>query len=271
MLKTLAAPFTIFLEEDGGEGQGGGSGEESGHSSSDDWKSSIQDESLRGNPALKDIPDVTTLARNHIELQQHLGTSLRIPGPDAGKEDWKAFTEKLVEKVPTLIPAPESDNPDSVEAIYRRLGAPDSADKYKDPDLDSKGLELSTDTLSLFREIAHENRLTQKQYEGIVKKVTERNVDTALDMQKQHETAIKGLKSEWGADYDNRMEEASNFAEQSGAPPSLIRSLSANQVHPGHPLRSDCHRRRLPRPAGYPARASFSCRTSPRARVPRLT
>lgn len=145
-------------------------------------------------------------------MRSHLGQSLRIPGPEAGEEDWQKFNKKLVEKVPTLMPSPNTEDPEQMQAVLRQLGAPESAAGYN--------LELPEQHQGLL-ELAHKHNLTRKQI-GIIEELV--GIDTA-----QREAASgdvkasqEALKSEWGAAHDERMQEVQSLLKSTDAPEAII-------------------------------------------------
>ena len=90
------------------------------------WRDNLSDE-LKAHKGLADVKDVGSLAQQFLDGQAALGTSIRVPGPEAGEDAWKAFHTKLTDKVPTLIPTPDPDNPEVMGALYKKMGRPDEA------------------------------------------------------------------------------------------------------------------------------------------------
>ena len=161
------------------------------------WHSGLSDE-YRGNESLSQIPDLNTLAKSYLDAQQYAGGSIRIPGEDASTDDWAAFNSKLTSKVPTLLNLP-SDETEARDAMYARLGRPDTKDGYKvegaDPD---------------FLDWAHENGLSTAQvkawHENTQSQTTQDNEDSDADMQAANDL----LKKEWGHAYDTKLAQAKN-------------------------------------------------------------
>ena len=96
-----------------------------------DWKETIAEE-LRSDPSIKDFKDVDSLVKSYKETKAFVGSAMRIPGPDASKEDRAAFRAKLKEKVPELVEVPEDpEKLKEVEAdLWARLGRPKEAKEY---------------------------------------------------------------------------------------------------------------------------------------------
>ena len=165
--------------------------------STESWHSGLSDE-YRGNESLSQIPDLNTLAKSYLDAQQYAGGSIRIPGEDASTDDWSAFNAKLTDKVPTLLNL-SSDEDEARNAMYARLGRPDSKDGYKvegaDPD---------------FLEWAHDNGLSTAQvkawHENTQSQAEQNNESSDAQMQEANDL----LKKEWGHAYDAKLSQAKN-------------------------------------------------------------
>ena len=93
------------------------------------WRESLPDE-IKESGALKDIPDVNTLAKSYVDAQSFIGRSIRIPGEDAG-EDVRADFKDRLSKVDGVgfIPTQESSK-EEWDSFYGKLGRPDEVDGY---------------------------------------------------------------------------------------------------------------------------------------------
>jgi len=136
-------------------------------------------EDLRSHDALKDIKDITGLARAFIDTKSMVGGMVRVPGDGASEEDRAKF--------------------------FSRIGRPDSADKYA---LEAKDVPLNEEAVKAFRSAAHHANLTTDQASAIfnwmvadqkerIGKLTESEKEAA------EKTAV-ALRSEYGAEYDRR-------------------------------------------------------------------
>jgi len=161
------------------------------------WHSGLSEE-YRGNESLSQIPDLNTLAKSYLDAQQYAGGSIRIPGEDASTDDWTAFNAKLTDKVPTLLNLPSDEN-EARDAMYARLGRPDSADGYQVEGADADFLQW-----------AHENGLSTAQVkswqENTQGQTTQEGEDYDLKMQEANDL----LKKEWGHAYDTKLSQAKN-------------------------------------------------------------
>ena len=167
---------------------------------------SLIPEDLRADPALKDFKDVGGLAKSYVNLSKLQGSSIRIPGEDAGSEDLNAFYNKLVD-VKGVMRSPDTDNKEAMDAFYTQLGRPETADGYKDSivkDDVPRGLTFDQDMLSQFKNTAHDLGLTKEQAAGIMEFELGRYDSINQQQTYQLEQARDILKTQWGNEYSNR-------------------------------------------------------------------
>ena len=144
-----------------------------------------------------------------INMRSRMGQSIRIPGEDASKEDKAAFDTRLMEKVPTLMHKPDTDDSDVMNDFYTQMGRPTEAKSYSVPELTAPdGIVLQEGLADSFKDIAFKHGLSQKQYEGVVKDYSDSTVIQAQSELGQHQDEMKGLNDEWGMKYDGNMEKA---------------------------------------------------------------
>ncbi len=147
------------------------------------------EQDLHDHDALKDFPDVSTLAKSFIDTQKKIGGMVSVPGADADAE--------------------------SRDKFYQRLGKPDSADKYA---LNSEGLELDKDAIGEFKGALHSLDLTQDQAQGLVNwlaaSTKERLDKISLTASETSEKTANDLRIAWGADYDRRRGAVENTVER---------------------------------------------------------
>lgn len=188
-------------------------------------------EDLAENPSLKKFQSAGDLAKSYLEIENFRGNSIRIPGEDAGEEQRQEFLQKVIDKVPGLMPVPNTDDPEAVAQIRRQLGAPKDAEGYTVPEVDSKGIQVDMSVAEVFKGVAAKHGLSQDQFQGIVKDITENNVNSALQTQQEIDAENLKLAGEWGHAHEQRMKQIANFAEKTEAPPELIQALSLGKVH----------------------------------------
>ena len=144
----------------------------------DKWKE-IVPEDIRNDASLKDIKDITSLAKGYVNSQKLIGSKLSIPG----ENDEAAWN-----------------------TVYDKLGRPEAADKYqvKRPEI-PEGMAYNEDLEKQFLPVAHKLGLNNKQVNALVAWQTE-TVKQEVEQYKQGmKTAEEGLKKEWGNDYANKV------------------------------------------------------------------
>lgn len=107
------------------------------------WLDSLSDD-LKGNESLKKFKDVSAVAKSYVELEKHIGGTLKIPTDTSKPEEWEAF--------------------------YNKLGRPEKPEGYgiKKPDNLPSGLEWNDDLEKGFRIFAHKNGLSDRQAQSLV-------------------------------------------------------------------------------------------------------
>jgi hypothetical protein len=134
----------------------------------------------------------------------------------------KGYTEleKFVGKDPKSMLTLPSDEKDEAgwDAIYNRLGRPESADKYAFKN--ETGIDLDADSLKAFNQMAHKERFTQKQYEAGLKAHLEvfKNLDAKANQAHEAELAKcdKALADKWGEERQKKTAEALEVAKKIG-------------------------------------------------------
>lgn len=174
-----------------------------------DWRASLPDD-LKGEAMFKDIPDVPTLAKVARDAKHALGSSVRLPGPDASPDDRKAFRDKMLAHDAELQVVTEDDR------------APKDAKAYVPP----KEYDLPESLVEALRARAVARGLTKKQWAVEVKEAAEAHSAAA-----QVRAAAQGaLKKELGEAFNERLGALAATAERLGFPGSLVESLKAGTV-----------------------------------------
>lgn len=179
--------------------------------------------------ALDDVQnskDEASFWDQYKNMRSRMGNSLSIPGEDASGEVRQKFLDKIRQKVPDLILRP-GDDPESQQAFYSMIGRPESADKYKMPDLDiPEGVSMSDDIGKNAAAIAHKYGLTQKQFEGVIGEMLGAEIQSAAAGVAQQKEGMTKLANEWGYAFDVNSKRAVMAAEKTGAPESLIEMMN---------------------------------------------
>ncbi len=179
-------------------------------------------EDLRQDPALKDFKDPAALAKAFKDTKALVGSSIRIPGPDASPEVRAEFRAKLKEKVPELLEIPS--DPKAFEAfeadIFARLGRP-ADEKGYEVEAPPEGLDLAD-----IRAVAKRLGLTKKQFAELVKDSAER-LEAARSAAQEQDRA---LRKEWGAAFDERFAAARAVAVKLGMPAEAAKAMPPSQA-----------------------------------------
>lgn len=229
LARMLAASLMTHRMADGGEEDGGGG-------AGGTWQEALP-EDVRGWDEVTNSDTPEKFWQQIGSHRQHIGQSIRIPGADAGKEDWTAFNTKLTEKVPTLMQTPDPDNEESTNALYTKMGKPAASTDYKTPefkDAEGKVIEgLDLAQTEAFKAIAHKNGLSQKQFEKIVTEVTQQNLVAAQKQADDLAGYRADITKEWGAAEDKNYQILKNFATKTDAPEAIIKALENKTLDTG--------------------------------------
>ena len=153
-----------------------------------DFKSLIPDE-FKEDKALANFQDMNQFVKSYLHAQKMVGLDkIPVPNKYATDEDW--------------------------QEVYKRLGAPEKADQYKYKF--AKDQKVDENTLKAFNEVAQRNGLLPKQAESIVKFYNELNQQSvsqeASKMDAAQKEAETVLKTEFGAEYGKRLDQAKRLA-----------------------------------------------------------
>ena len=141
----------------------------------------IEDQDVRGWLDKKNFPDLTTMAKSHLEAERLIGQK-RLPVPK-DENDAAAYGE-----------------------IYKALGIPDTEAGYT---LDPKETGLEGKPLEIFKKAFFDNKVPPKAAQSIIKAYNE--YSGALIAEEEQMRTAKGqqeveeLKKEWGANYDKNV------------------------------------------------------------------
>lgn len=189
--------------DDGGAGggAGGGTGGDGGAGGGGFDPASIaeipvtqllgEEHELARHPALKDFKNVDGLARSLIDTQKMVG----------------------MDKNKLLALPPEGATDEELSAFYDKLGRPSDPKEYEadefTPPEQLKDFQPNKELMDQFREIAHKEGLTPKQFKALTNfynGFSAATMVTALEAQEQaRATTEKTLKQEWGTAYDKEL------------------------------------------------------------------
>ena len=142
-------------------------------------------EDLKTSSELTRVKSLEDLAKNYVQSQKYISSSVRIPGEDAPQEE--------------------------IDKFYSRLGVPETPDKYEinvAEDFKAVGLVPDESLLEGFKGVSKKNNLTPTQAQGVVDGYLELEAEKAKALVEQanneHAESQQALKKEWrGAYQDN--------------------------------------------------------------------
>jgi len=194
------------------------------------WRTEHLPEEMQENPAFKDVADVGSLAKQFVDLQSHIGNSIRIPSEEAGEADLKSFHEKLIERVPDLMYKPDTSNEEAMSQLYSQLGKPENAEAYKWLDGEVAS-HIDAESNAHLREIAHKANLNQSQFNALLEGLAGKNEENYTANVQRLEQSKADLKNEWGAAFDDRIKAVADYLEKSGAPEALVNSAKEGNIN----------------------------------------
>ena len=175
----------------------------------DDWRLSLP-ENMQQWDEVKNASDADTFYKQVGDMRSMIGRSLQVPGPDASTEVRENYLKKVLEKTPEVILRPDDDRMDE---FYNSLGRPESADKYGIPEL-PEGVDIDQDSVALFRGIAHDAGLSQKQFEQVVSRMSEGSAQGRQAQVQQRDSELQGLKGEWGLAFEQNIAMAEKVRQE---------------------------------------------------------
>ena len=162
-------------------------------------------------PSIEKFSTWQELEAGYQELESFRGASVRIPGPDAGVDDWKAFDEKI-SQVEGVVRLPADGDTEAWQNFYQRLGAPASPQDYTFSDVNGEAVSYDDD--AAFASQAHSLGLTRAQADGmrqyLAGSVNELNSFAA----EAHQAGMSKLKESWGKAFDHNVKLAQAAAKQ---------------------------------------------------------
>lgn len=192
---------------------------------SNDFLDSIPAE-FRSEPSLKSIKSQEALLKSYIHAQKELGGRVRIPKADAEEAQKQEFFERLKE-FPELFVLPsdtDEKKEEKLEALYNKLGRPESPDKYevKVPDT----IPADEEYVNLFKSVAYKEGLTQKQVDALVQLETGRADMLDRFLREQKKSTAEYLQKTWGENYNSNLNLAKKtLAKFASSNPDAVEDL----------------------------------------------
>lgn len=146
---------------------------------------------------------IGNLAKSYTNLQKLVGADknaiIKFPSSEDDKEGW--------------------------EAIYSKLGRPETVEGYEIEKLKELGEEMDEGVLKGIAEAAHANGVSKKAFEAIVGKymeqfqgMKEQSAQQAADTEKQY---VEALQKEWGEAFEPKMAKVLNTLKEKADPEFL--------------------------------------------------
>jgi len=176
------------------------------------WRDEVP-EDYREEKTLSKYQTVGDLAKGHVHLSRMMGNSVKIPEEDATDEERNDF--------------------------YTKLGRPETADKYEyeRPDM-PEGMAYDENSETAFKQLAHNQGLTQKQVGSILdfynKFALDSQIDNKLYMDEAYFKGEAALQKEWGMKgYDRNVSIAQRAMQEFGGPE--LEKLLSEDPRGSHP------------------------------------
>lgn len=188
-------------------GNSGGTGNQNdksslgtGNAGTASWRDSLPDD-LKADPTLSKYSDLPNLAKAHIELQKKFGQKgIFKPGKDASPEEIKSFREAM--------------------------GIPTDATKYELGQFE--GVQVPKETIEWAQKMGVEHGVEPAALKSIITeyfKIDAKNsIDKAAATKNEIIKGLEGLKTEWGAAFNQNLTRA-NFAAEKLGGKGLVEAL----------------------------------------------
>lgn len=194
------------------------------------WRDELPEE-IRGSEALANFENVGQMAQSFLEAKKYQGQSLKIPGEDAGEEDRQAFIDKLINKVPTLMPKPNLDDQEQSVEFYRSLGMPETKDAYEPPEIEiPEGVKIQEEKAEIFKEIAHKHGLTTKQYKGMMADILSGDIEESKATLEAIAENQRAIKEKFGHAFKDNMNKIVGILTKTDAPEFLIEEIKGGSL-----------------------------------------
>ena len=179
---------------------------------SSSWKNSISEE-FRKDPSIEKFTEIDALAKSYINATRMIGQDkIVIPTKNSTQEAW--------------------------DEAYEKLGRPESPDKYN-LKIESDVINMDENAIKSFAEQSHKLGLNSKQAEGILDFYKNNMEGSAQQSKIDTETAQaqseQELRSEWGRDFDAKVQQAGAIAKANINPEVLDMTLSNGTRLGDHP------------------------------------
>ena len=185
------------------------------------WRDSLP-EDIRSAKAFDSVKDVASLGKQFLDAQSHIGSSIRIPGEDAGQEAIDAFHAKVMNKTDLMV---KPTTPEDYQKVFQSMGMPEDGKGYTVPEgIDSANYEH-------LRNIAHDASMTNKQFENLVNSVSKLDGEALESNKAALQESRDVTQKEWGAAFDQNQAKAIALLEATGAPESVLSEAKSGAIN----------------------------------------
>jgi len=155
----------------------------------DNWREFIPEEH-RAEKSLESLKSFPDMVKGYVHGQKLVGSSVRLPKPDAPEEERKAFLDDL----------------------YGKLGRPTKPEEYKVqvPEVfqgkNGQPSVFSEDIHNSFKGLAHQIGLNDGQVQALVNWQADQFTQSLKTADTEYITAVGDLKARWGPNYAKNQE-----------------------------------------------------------------
>ncbi len=179
-----------------------------------DWRAAMP-ETIRSWDEVKNAKTPEDFWKQVEHQRSLIGRSVQIPTGDASEEDRTKFFDRMKQHFPDITQAPDYDDPETLSEVRRRMGMPETADKYRAPEFDvPEGARVDEAKLTRLSTLAHEAGLTQAQYEKLVGTTMGEGIQAAAEQTRLFKEELSGLKQEWGMAYEEKSAAAEKIRQE---------------------------------------------------------
>ena len=166
------------------------------------WKEAISEE-FRQDPNIEKFTEIDALAKSYINATKMIGQDkVAVPNKNSTDDQWNE--------------------------VYAKLGRPETPDKYS-LNVESDVVNMDENAIKNFAEQSHKLGLNNKQAEGILdfyKNNMEGSLQQAkIDTETAQAQSEQQLRSEWGRDFDSKVQQAGALAKANIDPDVLDMQL----------------------------------------------
>ncbi|HEY1268821.1 MAG TPA: hypothetical protein VGH16_16315 [Candidatus Binatia bacterium] len=144
---------------------------------------------VREAAAIKNMPDLGTLAKSYLDAQSEIGRRVRIPAKDAKAQEVASFMQRLGQAgfLPAVPEAPDSYEIDQPEYL-------------------PAGVSWNDEWVKQARDVFHKNRFTQEQVRAAIELHQQLVGSMASTYKASFESGMEALKKDWGSDFSANAE-----------------------------------------------------------------